>query len=127
MAAPTDGGDSASLRQLQWYGNKIDPLLALWNETIDPQATSVYWIVIPRLTAIIRHAEQMAVPDALHKTHQLLLGALIHGAEAYGESQTGGSVVTIANASTAAKSRMSAFRTELNRQLATVQTDTPEA
>jgi hypothetical protein len=77
MAVPTDGGDSASLRQLQWYGNKIDPLLALWNETIDPQATSVYWIVIPRLTAIIRHAEQMAMPDALHKTHQLLLGALI--------------------------------------------------
>jgi hypothetical protein len=127
MAAPTDDGHPVSLRQLQRYVNKIDPLLALWNESIDPQATREYWIVIPRLIAIIRHAEKMNVPNALHETHHLLLGALTHGAEAYGESQTGRSVVTIANARTGAKSLMSAFRAELNRQLTTAQANTPEA
>jgi hypothetical protein len=113
MAAHVDDRVGASLPEIQRYLTKLKPLLALWNETSDPETLGAYWIVAPRLFAIIRHAEQMEVPAGLHITHQTLLTALACEVRAYLELIAAGST----RAGTTARSGMTAFRLELVRQL----------
>jgi hypothetical protein len=117
MARPTNPQRAASADAIVEYLATLKPLLAIWDQTLAMPSATGAAIIIGRLQAVTRQAQQIDVPDHLLLTHQLLLDAFLGTLDAYLGIGRGRSAQDTQDILMAAGNQMTAFRNDVTRQL----------
>jgi hypothetical protein len=117
MASPTDPRRATSADAIVEYLATLKPLLAIWDQTLAMPSATGSAIIIGRLQAVTRQAQQIDVPDHLLLTHLLLLDALLGTLDAYFGVIRGQSAQDAQDILIAAGNQMTAFRNDVTRQL----------